>query len=119
MVRPLPLNLKLNPALISKQAWQIALILEAQVDGYAAMAGPKKFLAMHPIMIIPKRGGIMMPFIIRGTVNDGMHASLGILYPLSNPKAIPPRVPITTTMNRGSTYCPIEYIGEGVGSNSL
>lgn len=73
-MKPFPLNLIYNPALINKVDRQIDLRYAAKDAGYGAIIeSGRKFLARHPKTIIPTNGGIVIvfntPLMLIGGIN--------------------------------------------------
>lgn len=54
-----PLNVIWRPPLMSRYEKIIYFIIVDQESGKASTTWPKKFLAMHPIIIIPTRAGML------------------------------------------------------------
>ena len=62
------------------------------------MRGPKKLMAMHPKMIMPIRGGMIIFLRRAGMTIEGRNPYDLIFIPLRRAMANPPKVPKMTTI---------------------
>lgn len=104
---PFPLRLTSSPPLTRRRERQIFFIIVPQALGKAAVADPKKFLAIAHKTIIPIKGGICTVLIKAGIRLPFRQQNI---LPNSKPPRDITRTPATTEtiimIIRAPNYCP-------------